>query len=157
MAKAAEAPVVDEGPKAPARVEVKAGSWVVFKDGRWFKGSDNDVNVRLSRSITKVGVALEAFGYEDGVGGDPHEAKTRTLRQFYQDAERPSLDLTESQLRAHLADLQKWQSLSVRRSVEEVLLPAYKKFARLYRGYAADSEKLGEPVYGAGALLDVEA
>lgn len=138
-------------PLEDALVSVVAGQWLVMNDEHWSLCSENDLNMRLTRRTSKIGVALADFSYDPLTGCEPPDCETFTLRQFWRDASRPTLDFTERSVRLMLGEVEKYQAGDRRKRLEKVLLApeggALRRFRELYRNYEADEERLKEREY----------
>ena len=125
----------------PAMTNVGAGDWLVMKNERWFRASEGDVNIALDRETTKLGVALSGFSYEADKGAKPADAETYTLRQYWKDKEKPTLDFSKNRLRKELDDTQKWQGVEKRRRIERRLLEVCRAMETLYDGFADEADE----------------
>ena len=126
----------------PAFISVAGGDLLVMIDERWFR--ETDPNRDLNRHVTKIGLALCDFAYEEGVGGVPNrdDVATFTLRQYWQDKARPTLDFTERGINKWLEYLEKYLGLIRRAAIEKHLRPGIKKFAETYKRYQQEKEIL---------------
>lgn len=129
-------------------VSVKSGQFIVMVDAHWHKC--DDVNMPLSRKVTRIGIALVDFEYDKGVGAENREVVSFTVRQHYQDR-RPSLDYTQKWLNNWLNGIQQYQGPERRAAVVGALKEPLKRFEKEYKKYAADNEKLLE-LEGSGLL-----
>ena len=142
MAAATETKDLVEGEPEVGRsmVQIKVGQFLAFKDGRWYK--TNDVNLRLGRSLSKIGVCLRDTQYEDGAGSLPQDIQTFTLRQFYQDPNRPTLDYTDRSLKKKIDGIRQYQGLERSTAYVAALAPALKRFEAQYKRFEAEHEQL---------------
>lgn len=119
------------------------GALVKMIDERWFLASAGDVNIELNSHVSKLGLLLEACGYDDKVGVADRDCKTFTMRQYYQDGS-PSLDYTDEEVAGLLKGYEKHIDVATRQKIERVLRPGLKKFESKYKNYERESAiKLG--------------
>ena len=128
--------VVEAG---PATISVPRGAFIAMAGGRWFKC--DDVNMQLSRTVTRIGIALGKFGYSDGIGAENKDIESFTVRQYYQDR-RPSLDYTQKSINAKLDGWEKYLGVDRRSSIVAALKAPLKLFEKQYKNYERENEAL---------------
>ena len=129
----------------PATITVEKGGFILMAGGRWFRCTD--INMPLSRQVTRIGIALVGFQYDEGVGAENRLVASFTVRQNYQ-ARRPSLDYTHAWLAKWLGGIKQYQGEERRKAVVEALNGPLALFEREYKNFQAEHEEMA----GSGLL-----
>ncbi len=124
---------------ATRTISVPAGSPIMMVDSRWYRCTD--VNRELNRQVTRIGIALVAFEYDEGVGADNRNVWTFTVRQHYQ-RRRPSLDYTHAWLQKWLGGLKTHMGEERRAAVAKALDGPLRQFEKEYKNFQAEHEEL---------------
>lgn len=111
-----------------------AGMFLQMVDERWFYASPSDINRKLNRKVSKIGLLLEDVSYDDAEGIEDKSCKTFTLRQFYQDGS-PSLDFSEVEVDQMLDGWERHIDRESRLKIERVLRPGLDEFRSNFTDY----------------------
>lgn len=126
-------------PSGAGRVKVRQGQFIQMQGAHWFRCTD--VNVRLNRDLSAIGVALEDFEYDAKVGAENRTIKNFTLRQFYKDPLRPQKAYTlfrrgpngELGIEEFLDDLCTRGKPEIAEAIGPVIKAAVAEFEKQYR------------------------